>query len=33
MEGDVNLVITWLHNPHAKTSISEKLSESGLIGM
>ena len=30
---DVNLVITWSRNPHAKTSIPGKPSKSGLIGM
>jgi hypothetical protein len=30
---DVNLVITWSRNPHAKTSIPGKPSKSGLIGV
>ena len=30
---DVNLVITWSRNPHAKTPIPGKPSKSGLIGV
>jgi len=30
---DVNLVITWSHNPYAKTPIPGKPSKSGLIGV
>jgi hypothetical protein len=30
---DANLVITWSRNPYAKTSIPEKPSKSGLIGV
>jgi hypothetical protein len=30
---DVNLVITWSRNPHAKTTIAGKASKSGLIGV
>jgi len=30
---DVNLVITWSCNPHAKTPILEKPSKSGLIAV
>jgi len=30
---DANLVITWSHNPHAKTQIPGKPSKSGLIGV
>jgi hypothetical protein len=33
MKDDVNLVITWSRNPHAKTSIPGKPSKSGLIGV
>jgi hypothetical protein len=30
---DANLVITWSRNPQAKTSIPEKPTKSGLIGV
>jgi len=30
---DLNLVITWSRDPHAKTPIPEKPSKSGLIGV
>jgi len=30
---DANIVITWQRNPHAKTSIPENPSKSGLIGV
>jgi hypothetical protein len=32
-QNDANPVITWSHNPHAKTPIPGKPSKSGLIGV
>jgi hypothetical protein len=32
-EPDANLVITWSHNPYAKSSIPGKPGKSGLIAM